>query len=580
MKHSLPFGEEINPKEIPARRGFSVSYLGKTLLSTIDPVAQAERLAAGIDLKENTLYLCPSPLYGYGLPPLLEKLPSNSSILCVEADEKLFGLSQKTIGTEAELLPNLPEGRKTNPVSLALVKEAESLCALLRKVWGERVFRRVEVIRLTGGWQLFPRLYDDIETVIRREIAVEWSNAMTLIRLGRLYSKNLIRNLAYLGCADTEGPDFGSAGILALGAGLSLDPFLHELYAFYEGKIPEPGKRRFKIICVDTCLPALADWGILPDLVVVLESQQWNLRCFTGLQGREIDAAIDLSALPASARVLKGKRYFFATPWTELAFLSRLKKSGLLPETFPPMGSVGLNTVALALRISSGPVITVGIDFSFAIDACHARSTPGRRDLEKRQTRFRSLIDTDASLRDGTFAAVSKTGEQTRSNPAMRKYRDLFEHEFGGNSRLFDIAGPGLPLGVRTITAARAFAILNEPGDLSGTRKNAAGGRKKSQAGEITAFARRETDTLKELKDTLTGSVPPEPGKLDALLDTADYLWAHFPECAGTGRRRPPATDLSFLKRIRTEIEPFLKLWEITLEELMKNHAYYEPISK
>jgi hypothetical protein len=543
--------------------------LGKTLLSKIDPVAQAERLAAGIDLKESSLYICPSPLYGYGLTLLLEKLPLDSAILCVEADEKLFELSKKAMGTDAELLGALPKGRETKAISLVQANEAEKLCALVREIWGERVFRRVEAIRLTGGWQLYPRLYDEIETALRREIAVEWSNAMTLIRLGRLYSKNLISNLANLANENTDKPDWSSAGILALGAGLSLDPILRELSGLCGGKIPEPGKRRFKIICVDTCLPALADWGVLPDLVVILESQHWNLRCLIGLQGKEIDAAIDLSALPASTRALKGKQYFFATVWTRLAFFSRLKEGGLLPETFPPMGSVGLSAVAVALKISNGPVVTGGIDFSFSMDASHARSTPRRRDIENRQTRFRTVIDTDAGLRDGTCAAVSKTGVQVRSNPAMRKYRDLFEREFGGNPRLLDITGPGLPLGVKTVTAAEAFAILNGAGDQHTSPRNLSrSGGEKTQTSKITAFVKREADTLKELKDMLTGAIPSEQERLEGLLDTADYLWAHFPECAGAGRKRPPATDLSFLKRVRAEIDPFLELWEITLEEL------------
>ena len=543
-------------------------------MSKIDPVAQAERLAAGIDLKENTLYICPSPIYGYGLTLLLEKLPFNSAILCIEADEKLFEISKKAMGANAELMGALPianqRERKTNAISLVEVKTAEKPCAFVREIWGERVFRRVEAIRLTGGWQLYPELYGDIETALRREIAVEWSNAMTLIRLGRLYSKNLISNLVRLAGADTDKPDWSSAGILALGAGLSLDPILSELSGLCGGRIPRPGKRRFKIICVDTCLPGLADWGILPDLVVILESQHWNLRCLVGLQGQEIDAAIDLSALPASTRVLKGKRYFFATLWTRLAFLSRLKEDGLLPETFPPMGSVGLSAVALALKIGNGPVITGGIDFSFSMDASHARSTPRRRDIENRQTRFRSLIDTDAGLRNGTCIAVSKTGKQVRSNPAMRKYRDLFEQEFGGNPRLFDITGPGLPLGVKTVTAAEAFAILNGTGNLPVMQKPAPGGKGKLQAGEskIVAFAKREADTLEEIKKMLSGVIAVDTEKLEAMLDAADYLWAHFPECAGAGRRRPPATDLSFLKRIRAEIDPFLKLWETTLEEL------------
>jgi hypothetical protein len=152
----------------------------------------------------------------------------------------------------------------------------------------------------------------------------------------------------------------------------------------------------------------------------------------------------------------------------------------------------------------------------------------------------------------------------------MRKYRDLFEQEFGGNPRLLDITGPGLPLGVKTVTAAEAFAILNGTGDLPLTQKPAPNGAKTLQAceSEIVAFAKHEADTLEEIKKMLSGAIPVEPEKLETMLYAADYLWAHFPECAGVGHTRPPATDLSFLKRVRAEIDPFLKLWEITLEEL------------
>ena len=595
-KLSLESGAGINPEEIPARQGFSVSYMGKTLLSRIDPVAQAERLAAGLELKESTLYLCPSPLYGYGVPLILKKLKPNSALLCVEVDEKLFSLSQiafskNAIYENSESLPGSDDG------NFALVRgtDGERLCAFVRERWGMRIFRRVEVIRLTGGSQLFPQLYDEFETALRREITVEWGNAMTLIRLGRLYARNLIRNLALASDGDAGNLNFGSSPVLVLGAGPSLDPLLDELQYHFGGKtcgkIPGPSERRYKIICVDTSLPALVEREILPDLVVVLESQYWNIRDFIGIQGREIDAALDLSSLPASTRVLGGKRYFYATPWTDLALFTRLKKEGLLPGSFAPLGSVGLTAVALALRLGSGPILTGGIDFSFTLDSFHARSTPGHRELLNRQNRFISIVKADTAFRDGTFSIVSKTGpeepvfadacsKRVRSNPAMRNYRDLFEQEFGGNPRLLDIMGTGLPLGVKTVSVKDAIAILGEDtGTVRGefyheprifdstlTNTNEKTEYKARVRDKIAAFISREMDTLTTLKDMLSGAIPAEPARLEALLDTADYLWAHFPECAGAGRR-PPGTNISFLKRVRVEIEPFWKLWEMSLRD-------------
>ena len=77
------------PRPLPARRGLSLSYQGKTLLSTIDPIAQAERAARSYTLKERTLYIIASPLFGYGITALLEALPANSKIMCLEVDEHL-----------------------------------------------------------------------------------------------------------------------------------------------------------------------------------------------------------------------------------------------------------------------------------------------------------------------------------------------------------------------------------------------------------------------------------------------------------------------------------------------------------
>ena len=568
-----------SPEIIPARRGFSVSYEGKTLLSRIDPVAQGERLAAELPMEERTLYLCPSPLYGYGLSELLKRLKPHSAILCIEADEKLYELSLKEIDSK---------------LALTKATSVEGVCTFVRESWGTRTFRRVKTLRLTGGWQLFPELYENIEAALRREIALDWGNAMTLIRLGRLYARNLIRNLAHTPNSENIGSlDFSSSAVLVLGAGPSLDSFLLELAAVWGGKIPSQSRRRFKIVCADTCLSALLEREIIPDLVVILESQHWNLGDFVGVQGRKIDAALDLSALPASARVLNGKRYFFTTPWTELNLFRRLEKNALLPKVFPPLGSVGLSAVALALYAGSGPVLTAGIDFSFTLDTSHARSTPAHSRRLMRQNRLTSIVNASAAFRDGTFYTVSKSGERVRSNPIMRNYRELFEQEFGRNtqktedrpntfSRLLDINGTGLPLGVKTISAAEAFVILNEAGkpEQSGICNNESSFRlsEKTELGQIAEFIRKEMDDLQTIKDMLSGIIPSETARLEELLVGADYLWAHFPECAGTSSaftaasktagHQPPFSDLSFLKRVRTEIEPFLRLWQMTLGEL------------
>jgi hypothetical protein len=227
---------------------------------------------------------------------------------------------------------------------------------------------------------------------------------------------------------------------------------------------------------------------------------------------------------------------------------------------------VGLSAAALALSLGRGPVILCGIDFSFSADTYHARSTPGHREKLLEQNRFRSLLNQAAAFRGGVFRALSKSGHPVCSDPAMRNYRDLFEREFAAETRLRDIEGSGLPLGIPTLSFAGAAAILRE--GRAEPEKPGAGKAHHGKAGEIRKFIEEERGALERLLGILRGKSTAAPGELEALLDFCDYLWAHFPECAAADGHRPSASDTVFLKRVRTEIEPFLGLMDITLREL------------
>ncbi|MDR0554365.1 MAG: DUF115 domain-containing protein [Treponema sp.] len=545
------------PRQFKTRRGFSLSYQGKTLLSTVDPQGQAERLAGVVPVLGRTLYLCPSPLYGYGLPRLLERIGDDSAILCVEQDDQLLALSAEAMG---DLL------QENSKLRLTKAEKPESLCAYVRRTWGSRRFRRLEVIRLSGGWQLAPERYETLAEVLRREIALDWSNALTLVKLGRRYLRNALRNLGLIPSTPSlDELSFGGAPALVLGAGPSLDGVLDGLTKRLKDERLSGDSRRFKIICVDTALPALKAMNIKPDLAVALESQHWNLRDFIGLGDWSVPVAMDLSALPATGETLGGRPYLFFTPWASLGIFKRLEAAGLLPEPFPPLGSVGLTAAALARRLTSGPILIGGIDFSFTIDSFHARSAPSRQERLRRQNRFLSLISGESAFRRGTFATLSKTGLPVRSDPALRGYRDLFEREFSRDPRFRDIAGSGLPLGLEIVDQEAAFDLLEGAGIEQTPAIRGKPSSRLPPSGlkpALEAFIHREREALITLRGILLGEIAPAPEALERLLDECGYLWAHFPDCAGAEGRRPPGTDLSFLKRVRAEIDPCVTIFD------------------
>jgi hypothetical protein len=555
-------------------RGFS--YNGKTLLSGVDPAGKADRAAEAVPVQERTLYFCPSPLYGYGLERLLARITADSVLLCVEANPDLFAVSRDYFGP---LLKNNLQLRLTNEC------DAGALCTFLRREWGLRSFRRVEIVRLNGGWRLSAALYETLAGSLRREIAINWGNAMTLSKLGHRYIRNALRNLAlYPRFPSLEQLSFGAEPVLVLGAGPSLDLLLNALPTRFGKTLWLPSTRPFRIICVDTCLPSLKERGIKPDLAVILESQHWNLEDFVGLSGWNVPAAMDLSALPHSGEILSGGIFRFFIPWTELAIFHRLKAAGLLPASFPPLGSVGLSAVSIARRLTSGIIITAGLDFSFTIDSYHARSTPGHKNALRNHTRFCGLLNPANAFGRAVFPAVSKTGSHVFSSLTLLNYRDLFEREFGpakdryadGNPGIFDIADNGLRLGIKTLSPEAALDALgagNQADTISVSAKE--GSIANNLAENLRTFIYSEQERLTLLRNMLSGEVPMEHGTLTTLIDECDYLWAHFPDYAAADRR-PCRTDIeagtgtaiSFLKRLRAETDLFRKIWEITLRNL------------
>lgn len=545
-------------QESPFRTGRFIRN-GITLLSGFDPASRCERIADAVSVRERTLFFCPSPLYGYGLEKLcsrLEKEAPSSAVLCVEAEPELYELAVNHISS----LP-LSGGK----LRVTNITDTQALYYFVRDTWGARAFRRIEMVKLTGGWQLFPELYSSLHEALKGEIATDWSNAMTLAKLGRLYVRNMFKNLNLLQrFSFITDISFGKTPVLVLGAGPSLDQALDALALHFPESLYRPKGRPFRIICADTCLGSLKDRNITPDLVVILESQHWNLRDFTGCKGWDVKCAVDLSALPQSADALALNGYIFFTPWTNLSVFERMKSSGLLPAFLPPLGSVGLTSVELARRVSCGIIICAGLDFSFSEDSYHARSTPGHKSVLNMQNRFKGIANA-AAFADGAYRAVSKTGTSVYSSPVMRHYRDIFEQEFGNDPRIFDIEGSGLPLGVKTLSREKACECLSR-GQEYAEFAQMSGGREMLSPSAIINFRNDEKKRLIELKSILSGETSPGKERLKILIDECDFLWAHFPDYSGGVRPELDAdsdTALSFLKRVRAEIDPMIKLLDL-----------------
>jgi hypothetical protein len=272
-----------------------------------------------------------------------------------------------------------------------------------------------------------------------------------------------------------------------------------------------------------------------------------------------IPIAMDLSALPATIEQLGNQAFLFTTPWTDVSIFQRLKDSGLLPLSMIPLGSVGLSAVLLALKLSSGIIITAGLDFSFRFDAYHAKETPSWKDFRRKHNRLSGIIPAAIVFRKGVMKMSAKNGSSVFSDQGLKNYRDLFEQEFSIEDQLYDINSSGLPLCKRIISTSEAITLLageNISGEMRVSLRV-----DENQSEKVKQFIRSEYQLLWELRSILTGEKKPALGELENLLLKTNYLFAHFPDYAGTNKA-PNMNDLSFLKRVRTEIDPFLTIFE------------------
>ena len=406
--------DQDRPLLVDTGRGLSVFWRGRWLYSRRDPAAAPERVSATTEVAADTLYLVFSPVLCYGIQSFLARLPASSAILCVEADRELA-----VVATEA--LHGMPETHITiaDPAGAA-----RRMMELEGQVHGRR-FRRIVELRLTGGRDLNTEAYDATMRSLELDLSVRFRNRMTLVRMGRLWSRNIVANLTDMDWTRTVPLPRTHLEVVVCGAGPSLDLVLPALRS---------GRDGLYVLAVDTAAGALVRAGIVPDAVVCLEAQVYNVADFLPLAGSQVHLIADLTAHPSTFRAVRGPVSLVLSAFAGSGFLDRLRNSGLPLTRVPPLGSVGVLALHLAGMI--GPAIRIaGLDLSFGQGVTHCTGSP--TDMMDRCSETRTgkrQRAWNSAFRDGVVAAGRsvETGRGTmdlRTDPALSMYAKLAADE-------------------------------------------------------------------------------------------------------------------------------------------------------
>lgn len=531
------------PGLIQTRQGVSVLYKDKYLYSKYDPSKSILNIISGISIPEYSIILIFSPVLWYGLKELLSKLPDNSTAAVFEYDENLFDFALK----------NIPEELKPAFNSKIKIFNRSNIADYYSFIQNNH-YRKTLKIEFSAGAAFYKNEYDEISLLTQRVIDQFWKNRLTLIKFGRLYSKNIFKNLSLLSQSVPLASLYQKVDrpIIVLGAGESLDSTIPLL---------KKKSKSFFIICVDAAFSPLLDNGITPDAVIAVEGQQVIEKAYIG---RPSDSGVllimDLVSRNHIPYITNGNTSFFISEYANMNFFNSLAKKELLPPVMPPLGSVGLVAMEIALRLRSScdiPVYFSGLDFSYTAGITHAKGTSSHKNLLSTNSRLKSVYNLAAAFGGENFQIESKDSTHMITSRILEAYALLFTENFSDIKNVFDAGISGMDLKTEKKNFSEVInSVKEESSKLSFELKKQSGLKEK-----IFKFLSEEENALEELKDLFTYAdtskfrkkeIPLET-QVDELIKNREYLYIHFPDAVGA------TNPQSFYNRIRIELDFFLK---------------------
>ena len=526
------------PCLVPAGQGFSVLYKNRYYYSRYSPEAASERAVEALSISPQSLVLVFSPLLCYGLENLFKKIPDDSFVLFIEKEAALKEMTME------HLKPFLSAHTNSFFIAPETVQEVAALFDEENGTLNLSLLRRTVVVELSQACRLNEDFYGRITKIIDTGINQFWRNRITLIKLGRLYAKNLLRNMGQIPSSRILVPDSVESPFLICGAGPSLDlliPFIKKM------------QKKLFIIAVDSALVPLLKNDIRPDAVLAVESQLANEKAFIGSVKSGIPLIADLTSRPQILKLTGGTVCFFLSEYQKTVFLKRVCSTAKNVPVFEPLGSVGLSALEVALflrKTEDIPVLFCGLDFSFVPCKTHCRESPSHAQMLASHNRLKSLLNPDSSFRADTVSVIGKNDTVCLTQPSLLGYGKNFQAHYANKKNVFDLSIFGIDTGCRKLSQSEAELLLSAFDNKNESFLQQLPVNTDTEV--VAEFYRTEKKMLTQLRTMLI-----EGGDESLILELVakcEYLYLHFPD----GYKKP-STDLSFLKRIRSETDFFLK---------------------
>lgn len=537
------------PCLVETQQGFSVLYENRPLFSKYNPQSSFKGLLEKHNFLPNTLFVCCSPVLSFPVQLLFQQLESHNisdscGIIGLEWNPDLVELS-------TEQLSSFSENEKFAFIS---TKEPITLLQFLEKQNpGTSLyignFRHCVFFNCSADALTNKDFYGSCNQFLDTYIAQFWKNRMTLIKLGRLYTRNIFRNIGNKPSSIHKLLPHSLTKIpFVAGAGTTLDDVIPLLHKYRENLC---------IFAVDASLVPLLKNNITPDYVVAVECQLANEKAFIGAVNSKVPIIADITSRTNILSLTGGNTSLFLSHFSNEPFLERVKKLSFLSVVIPPLGSVGLAAVELALYLKqeNDPLFCAGLDFAYPIGTSHCKEAPPIRNSLNNWCRLSPGGNPGSAYKPLASPIKTQTNEIWTTDSALTGYGKLFSQRYctqkKDKTEIYTLSQKGCNWGLPWASEKDISEfILSRNNEIKETKNISI----ENYAEEAFAFLHAELNTLLEIKEIFTGKKEVSSEKLQALLLDCSYLYLHFPDGFNG-----PKLNQDFLNRVRAEIDFFIK---------------------
>ncbi len=465
---------------------FTASINGKFIHSKYKPTAEAEKVFnSDFFQEENSKQAC--VFFGLGLGYLVElyaRQNPTSRLIIVEPDifVFIFFLASR----------DLSDFFKHQNLSIILGAYPNDVLQFLNDPEQSNlpIFKQPSLMDVSSAW------FAEFETLKKRKNEQKNLNRNTLKRFGKSWLKNVFKNLKNMenlkGIIELENA-FKNERAFVIAAGPSLTEHLNIIKNIAD---------KFIIIATDTAVRACLREGLIPDFILLLDSQYWNYLHLSDLNIEQSILITEAAVYPAVFRI-KAKQTILCTSSFPLA--QYIEEQSGNKGKLVTGGSVATASWDFARTLGCSEIIMAGLDLAFPNFQTHF---VGSRFEESSNSTADRLLPTEMSSHKALYSAVPEIAagyeNQVFTDKRMKMYAWWFEskiEEFK-NIKTYNLLPQGLLIPNMPAISKEELLKKAKTSTLTKDEKDKTISKKLNK--EITKAEKEKNQNLKTALDNLT----------------------------------------------------------------------------